>query len=400
MRIGDPFRILITPAAAAAAARYHPLHQAKPLLILSHALHPTRTRTRILITRTDTNNMSTISAEDDAKYGFTREEMYKEKLAGTVNPYGRHVFLCFKGPEMWVARVEASDTDTLPKLLASALKTRKDDMTVKSLMTVCGGGEGTDGDVLIFPEMIKYEGLKESDVDSFVDDVLVNGKPWASGVQEGLTGSYVFVCSHGSRDKRCGVCGPALIEKFNAEIDSRGLKDQIFVKPCSHIGGHKYAGNLIVYSPDSEGKIMGHWYGYVTPDDVPAILDQHIAKGEIIERLWRGQLGQSAEVEKVDEKKLPNGKEESKSKKLEDGNTQVTKENVTGGCCQGASGFSCCKDRSSDVTGENKQIETKGQGRLSSWLGSFEQRDVLTAAAVVGAVATIAVAYSIYRRSG
>lgn len=28
-------------------------------------------------------------------------------------------------------------------------------------------------------------------------------------------------------------------------------------------------------------------YGYVTPDDVPAILDQHIAKGEIIERLWR-----------------------------------------------------------------------------------------------------------------
>lgn len=96
-------------------------------------------------------------------------------------------------------------------------------------------------------------------MDSFVDDVLVNGKPWASGVQEGLTSSYVFVCSHGSRDKRCGVCGPALIEKFNAEIDSRGLKDQIFVKPCSHIGGHKYAGNLIVYSPDSEGKIMGHW---------------------------------------------------------------------------------------------------------------------------------------------
>ena len=28
-------------------------------------------------------------------------------------------------------------------------------------------------------------------------------------------------------------------------------------------------------------------YGYVTPDDVPELLDQHIAKGEIIERLWR-----------------------------------------------------------------------------------------------------------------
>lgn len=108
----------------------------------------------------------------------------------------------------------------------------------------------------------------------------------------------------------------------------------------------------------------------------------------------------SAEVERVDEQKLPNGKEEPKRKKLVDGNTQVTKENVTGGCCQGANGFSCCKDGSSDVTGEKKQKEIKSQGGLSSWLGSFERRDVLTAAAVVGAVATIAVAYSVHRRSG
>ena len=102
-------------------------------------------------------------------------------------------------------------------------------------------------------------GLTDSDVDGFVEDVLVNGKPWASGVQETFSGSYVFVCAHGSRDKRCGVCGPVLIEKLNEEIELRGLKDQVFVSACSHIGGHKYAGNLIIFSPDSEGKIMGHW---------------------------------------------------------------------------------------------------------------------------------------------
>ena len=28
-------------------------------------------------------------------------------------------------------------------------------------------------------------------------------------------------------------------------------------------------------------------YGYVTPNDVPEFLDQHIAKGEVIQRLWR-----------------------------------------------------------------------------------------------------------------
>ncbi|TQD98050.1 hypothetical protein C1H46_016315 [Malus baccata] len=102
-----------------------------------------------------------------------------------------------------------------------------------------------------------------------------------------MTGSHVFVCAHGSRDKRCGVCGPILIDKFKEEAELRGLTNQVFVTACSHIGDHKCAGNLIVYSPGSDGSITGHWYGYVTPEDVPELLDQHIGKGEIIERLWR-----------------------------------------------------------------------------------------------------------------
>ncbi|KAJ0548229.1 putative thioredoxin-like ferredoxin, Thioredoxin-like superfamily [Helianthus annuus] len=32
-------------------------------------------------------------------------------------------------------------------------------------------------------------------------------------------------------------------------------------------------------------------YGYVTPSDVPELLDNHIVKGEIIDRIWRGQMG-------------------------------------------------------------------------------------------------------------
>ncbi|KAK2419593.1 sucrase/ferredoxin family protein [Trifolium repens] len=74
---------------------------------------------------------------------------------------------------------------------------------------------------------------------------------------------------------------------------------------CSHVGG-----NLITFSPGPDGKIMGHWYGYVTPNDVPALLDQHIAKGQIIQKLWRlplliiskalwGHLTESFEQNKV-----------------------------------------------------------------------------------------------------
>jgi len=47
------------------------------------------------------------------------------------------------------------------------------------------------------------------------------------------------------------------------------------VSPCSHTGGHNYAGNLIIYGPNADGEVIGHWYGYVTLDDVPILLDQH-----------------------------------------------------------------------------------------------------------------------------
>lgn len=119
--------------------------------------------------------------------------------------------------------------------------------------------------IIIYPLSLRLflflneRSLKESDVDGFVEDVLVNGKPWTSGLQEVLTGSYIFVCAHGSRDKRCGVCGPVLIEKLKEEIGFRGMNDQVFVTPCSHVGGHKYAGNLIIYSPGPDGNITGHW---------------------------------------------------------------------------------------------------------------------------------------------
>ena len=76
----------------------------------------------------DSNNLSTVSVEDAAKFGFTREEMYSSNLAGTVNPYDRHVFLRHKSYTDWVSRVEE---DLLPKRLSSALKSRKNDIPVK-----------------------------------------------------------------------------------------------------------------------------------------------------------------------------------------------------------------------------------------------------------------------------
>lgn len=126
----------------------------------------------------------------------------------------------------------------------------------------------------------------------------------------------------------------------------------------------------------------------------------------------RGQMGVSSEEgEKINNQKLRNGEDNKKSeeKPQENGNQIQNNENFSG-CCQGANGFTCCKDVSLEQNSGSEEKKLKetteacgkkdALGRLSSLIGKWEQSDVLAAAAVVGAVATVAVAYSLYRRSG
>ncbi|CAK8541171.1 unnamed protein product [Lathyrus sativus] len=303
------------------------------------------------------------SDNPSADNGFTRSEMYSKNLAGTVDAYDRHIFLCYEDPLSWPSNLEEFDTHHLPAIFDSTLKCRQKDIPAKTKFTVCEAREEdgfSNGDVFIFPDMIKYRGVLDPMVGFFFKDVMVDGKPWSFGATENFTGSYVYVCAHGSRDARCGTCGPALIKKFNKEIELRGLKDQITVTACSHIGGHKYAGNVIIFSPGPDGKTTGHWYGYVTPNDVPDLLDQHIAKGEVIHQLWRGQMG------------APGATRASKKKKEKDSRY-----------CRSACGASCCS---------YKRQNNQNWPTLES--------NVLTVVGVLGAVAAVTVAYKLYRRSG
>lgn len=92
------------------------------------------------------------------------------------------------------------------------------------------------------------------------------------------------------------------------------------------------------------------------------------------------------EAEKEDEHKIPNGNSVVEREPVE-------KKGFTGGCCQGANGVSCCQDQTPEP------VKKEGTAKLN-WLRSIEKEEILLGAAVVGAVATVAVAYSIYRKSG
>ncbi|GAA5980799.1 hypothetical protein JCM10908_003872 [Rhodotorula pacifica] len=136
----------------------------------------------------------------------------------------------------------------------------------------------------------------------------------------------ILLCSHRKRDKRCSIAAPLLISQFHHHLERHGLHvdergDDLAHGPAiedwegtvaekekrlqetlrgvktdggsvglfkiSHIGGHRYAGNVILYFPNGSSV----WFGRVTPADVGVIVDRTVMQGKVIPELLRGGLG-------------------------------------------------------------------------------------------------------------
>jgi Sucrase/ferredoxin-like len=141
----------------------------------------------------------------------------------------------------------------------------------------------------------------------------------------------VLICGHGERDGRCGVMGPVLEEEFNKFLPKEGvevlhgpvripeyndghdrlIEGQVLRKSTarvgliSHIGGHKFAGNVIIYIPKQARAVDGSahalagcgvWYGRVEPKHVEGIVKQTILGGTVIEEMFRGGITKDGEI--------------------------------------------------------------------------------------------------------
>ncbi|RMZ79107.1 hypothetical protein DV738_g3476, partial [Chaetothyriales sp. CBS 135597] len=132
-------------------------------------------------------------------------------------------------------------------------------------------------------------------------------------VGQPITQPIILICSHGGRDQRCGIFGPLLMQEFRRQLRARSPHrgdatdtvhaaassssfdhQAINVAGVSHIGGHKWAGNVILYIPpgyeipaDDEPRI---WYGRVEPRHVEGIIEQTLFRGKVIQDLFRGGI--------------------------------------------------------------------------------------------------------------
>lgn len=159
---------------------------------------------------------------------------------------------------------------------------------------------GTRGDLLLLPFFVWVRNVSDTDAGTVLDRLVADlirlrddhaeSLPLASypefpgvTVEADANKSYVFLCSHKTRDKRCGITAPIIKREMDMYLRDLGLyRDLSDVRPggvqvayINHIGGHKFAANVIIYLKNSGKNI---WLARCKPNNVVPIVDECIVQ--------------------------------------------------------------------------------------------------------------------------
>jgi (2Fe-2S) ferredoxin len=219
-----------------------------------------------------------------ASVGFDRPKT--APLPGSVSFYQRHLLVC-TGQAEWPSHIGADGG--FVQALSQAIAERASELALQVKLNACDEpSSGSGCDLMVFPDGIRYTGLTEVDIPFLIEEHLIGNRPAVQLPYLPLQGQHILICVHMNRDPRCGVCGPPLADLFLQQLAERGLDGQVAVHRTSHLGGHEYAGNIVLYPG-------GDWYGYINPADVTRIIEQHIRGGKIVVDRWRGRMGLTRE---------------------------------------------------------------------------------------------------------
>ncbi|CUM65296.1 uncharacterized protein PRCAT00002931001 [Priceomyces carsonii] len=154
------------------------------------------------------------------------------------------------------------------------------------------------GDVLLLPFFVWIKNLKVTDVSEVLNRVvpdLIEARNSQSAptlsydqfpslkfeIDNFL--SYILLCSHRTRDKRCGITAPIMKKEIDINLRDFGLlrdigdnrPDGVRVVFINHVGGHKFVANVIIYLKKSGKNI---WLARCTPNNVKPIIEECILK--------------------------------------------------------------------------------------------------------------------------
>ncbi|KAL8876301.1 MAG: hypothetical protein Q9198_005480 [Flavoplaca austrocitrina] len=226
-------------------------------------------------------------------------------LNNTVLYHNQHIVIS-TGKSDWESRIENENQGAnLAKVLKDITKRTSD----RDHSSYIGSSS-----LRLFPQFLYFSHLLPRPLhhDYLLQNYLIQRNNTASNTTppsgftqpSPITSPTILICSHASRDRRCGVLGPLLHHEF--ELCAQKMERQIDVAMISHVGGHAFAGNVIVYIPPdyrigaNQGTGVddlisplagtGIWYGRVEPKHVHGLLAATVEKGNIIGELWRGNM--------------------------------------------------------------------------------------------------------------
>ncbi|KAK9824525.1 hypothetical protein WJX72_011092 [[Myrmecia] bisecta] len=209
---------------------------------------------------------------------------------GTVKTYEHHVFIQTALPSAsWPPAVE-----TQPALLqAFAAVAKAGQRTTGGVKVTAYEEPGEDlqqalgatmCDLMLFPAAVEYRNLPISSIGEVVEhhvalpeDQAAEEEPPAplnpklAALGQAIQGMRLFVCCHASRDTRCGNIGPPLVRRLRTLTREAELQQDVQVYSCSHVGGHKFAGNVLVFGPVSP--CDGDWFGGISADNAEQVFE-------------------------------------------------------------------------------------------------------------------------------
>ncbi|KAK9485435.1 Sucrase/ferredoxin-like-domain-containing protein [Lipomyces starkeyi] len=231
----------------------------------------------------------------------------EDRLWGSVKPWRYHILVA-TGKTDWAHGLVDEKSSLSVELGAWSPEDRSVGRVIvsnSSLAPPPGYFETTEREskkttLLVLPTMIEAKGVSSGTAESVANGLMAVKKPTDTVPEsiEGATLSHkghlavVLICSHRTRDKRCGVAAPLLKKELEINLREHGLlRDATDDRPggvpvyfVSHVGGHKYAGNVIIYKNTGEGI----WMGRVEPKHCKAIVEETILKGRVYPEIMRG----------------------------------------------------------------------------------------------------------------
>ena len=134
-------------------------------------------------------------------------------------------------------------------------------------------------------------------IDELINKLIVNEDK--DLIERGLVNDRntrdIFVCTHGSRDVCCASFGFPIYTKLKNKLQ-KSADTSTRVWRISHIGGHRYAPNVIEMP-------SGRVWSRFAVDDIEGIFEKQYTVGEV-EPFYRGLIGLNTAYEQIMETKL------------------------------------------------------------------------------------------------